>query len=183
MEEVVIIMIINAITVSHDTERGNLMFGSLRARFIMMMVGASLITLVGVVAIFMQNMNVQKESEIKLYRETLRADVEREIKIETETARSLIQQFHERQKKGELTEAQAKKMAADLVRDLRYDNGAGYFWIDTYEGVNVVLLGRDAEGKSRINAKDPQGLLYPGNDQKRPQGRRRIHGARLPEAE
>ena len=33
------------------------MFGSLRARFIMMMVGASLITLVGVVAIFMQNMN------------------------------------------------------------------------------------------------------------------------------
>ena len=136
------------------------MFGSLRARFIMMMVGASLITLVGVVAIFMQNMNAQKESEIKLYRETLRADVEREIKMETEVARSLIQKLHDRQKKGELSEAQAKKMAADLVRDLRYDNGAGYFWIDTYEGVNVVLLGRDAEGKSRINAKDPQGRFF-----------------------
>ncbi|MBP3691452.1 MAG: cache domain-containing protein, partial [Schwartzia sp.] len=126
----------------------------------MMMVGASLITLVGVVAIFMQNMNAQKESEIKLYRETLRADVEREIKMETEVARSLIQKLHDRQKKGELTEAQAKKMAADLVRDLRYDKGAGYFWIDTYEGVNVVLLGRDAEGKSRINAKDPQGRFF-----------------------
>lgn len=42
-----------------------------------------------------------------------------------------------------------------MIRNLRYDNGAGYFWIDTYEGVNVVLLGREnTEGKSRINATD-----------------------------
>ncbi len=125
-----------------------------------MMVGASLITLLGVGAVFMYNMSRQQEAEVELYRKTLRTSVERELKVESETARSVIQQAYDRQQKGQLTEAQAKKLAADLVRDLRYDDGAGYFWIDTYEGVNVVLLGRDAEGKSRIDAKDPQGRQF-----------------------
>ncbi len=136
------------------------MLGSLRAKFIMMMVGASLITLLGVGAVFLQNMSAQQEAEMEMYRNTLRADVERELKIETETAVSIVKQVYERQKKGELTEAQAKKTAADLVRDLRYDNGDGYFWTDTYEGVNVVLLGRDVEGKSRIHLKDPNGIMF-----------------------
>ncbi len=135
------------------------MLGSLRAKFIMMMVGASLITLLGVGAVFLQNMSAQQEAEMELYRKTLRFDVERELKIETETAVSIVNQVYERQKKGELTEVQARKLAADLVRDLRYDNGDGYFWVDTYEGVNVVLLGRDIEGKSRIHLKDPNGVM------------------------
>ncbi|KLU67102.1 methyl-accepting chemotaxis protein 4 [Desulfosporosinus acididurans] len=51
-------------------------------------------------------------------------------------------------------------MAADLVRNLRYDQ-ENYFWIDTTEGVNVVLLGRTAnEGKSRLNAQDSHGKYY-----------------------
>jgi methyl-accepting chemotaxis protein len=42
---------------------------------------------------------------------------------------------------------------------LRFDNG-NYFWIDTYEGVNVALLGRqEVEGKSRWDAKDAKGKL------------------------
>ena len=62
---------------------------------------------------------------------------------------------------GILTEEQAKKEAADIVRDLRYDDGAGYFWIDTYDGVNVALLGRkETEGKSRINSQDPTGKFF-----------------------
>ena len=46
------------------------------------------------------------------------------------------------------------------MRAMRYDNGAGYFWIDTYDGVNVVLLGRPTEGKSRINSVDPNGTRF-----------------------
>ena len=30
-----------------------------------------------------------------------------------------------------------------MLRQIRY-NKEGYFWADTYEGVNVVLLGKDA---------------------------------------
>ena len=60
-----------------------------------------------------------------------------------------------------MTEEQAKTEAAALVRDMRYDDGAGYFWIDTYDGVNVALLGsKEVEGKSRINATDPTGKQF-----------------------
>ena len=54
---------------------------------------------------------------------------------------------------------EARKRAADLVRNLRFDNG-NYFWIDDSNGVNVVLLGRDQEGKTRIDAKDAKGSLF-----------------------
>ena len=36
----------------------------------------------------------------------------------------------------------------------------GIFFVDTTEGINVVLLGRDTEGKSRINLVDPNGVFF-----------------------
>lgn len=62
-----------------------------------------------------------------------------------------MEECYKKQQAGQLTEAQAKKEAADRVRALRYDDGKGYFWMDDYDGVNVVLLGTDSEGKSRLN--------------------------------
>lgn len=50
-------------------------------------------------------------------------------------------------------------MGASLLRDLRYGDG-GYFWADTYEGVNVVLLGSTTEGTNRMDAKDTNGNSY-----------------------
>ncbi len=134
---------------------------TMRTQFLMMMIGASLVTMICIGAVFLKNMKDEAEEQVQIFKETLVADVERELKIETESAISLISQIHKRQQAGELTEEQAKLEAAALVRDLRYDDGAGYFWIDTYEGVNVVLLGRqNAEGKSRINATDPTGKQF-----------------------
>ncbi len=133
---------------------------SMRTKFIAMMVGSSLITMICIAGVFLKNMAEQSEAEVAEVKSTLMADVERELKIETETAISLINQIYKRQQAGLLSEAQAKKEAADLVRDLRYDNGAGYFWVDTFDGVNVVLLGRDTEGKSRINLTDPSGRHF-----------------------
>ena len=124
------------------------------------MVGTSLLTMICVSAVFLQNMMSESERQVENYRQTLTADVESSLKNETQVAISVIQQVYEKQKKGELTEAQARKEAADRVRELRYDEGKGYFWIDTYEGVNVVLLGRDTEGKSRINSVDPSGRYF-----------------------
>ena len=43
-----------------------------------------------------------------------------------------------------------------MVRELRYGD-SGYFWIDTYEGDNVVLLGEETEGTNRLEAEDSQG--------------------------
>ena len=133
---------------------------SMRGKFIIMMVMSSLITMLCVGGVFLRNMSVDADRQVENYRQALMADVERELKIETQTAVSVIEEVYRVQQAGSITEEQARIEAANRVRELRYDDGAGYFWIDTYEGVNVVLLGRDAEGKSRISAKDPTGMEF-----------------------
>ncbi len=141
---------------------GDLKFqSSMRIQFLLMMIGASLFTMICMGIIFFKSMVAANEEEVRIYRESLVSDVERELKIETETAISLIETVYKKQQAGLMTEEQAKIEAADLVRNLRYDNGAGYFWIDTVEGINVVLLGRkETEGKSRINLTDPTGKQF-----------------------
>ena len=133
---------------------------SLKGRFLVMVIGIAALTTICVSAAFIVNLKSESERQVASVKQTMITDVERELKIETETAISIIKQVYDRQQKGELTEEQAKKQAADLVRDLRYDDGKGYFWVDTYDGVNVVLLGRDTEGKSRIGLTDPSGKQF-----------------------
>jgi len=104
--------------------------------------------------------NVQvNENEIKQYRTILYEQFDRSIKLEVETAVSLLQDVYDQQQKGLLTEVDAKKKAADIIRNFRFDNG-NYFWVDTTEGVNVVLLGKEQEGKNRYDAKDAKGFTF-----------------------
>lgn len=82
------------------------------------------------------------------------------IKSEVETALSLLQAIFARSERGEMTLDEARKLGADLLRELRYGTD-GYFWADTEEGVNVVLYGRkDVEGRNRIEDKDQNGTYY-----------------------
>ena len=82
------------------------------------------------------------------------------IKSEVETAVSLLQAIYTKHQQEEMTLEQAKKLGADLLRELRY-GAEGYFWADTKEGVNVVLYGRkDVEGKCRLEDKDQKGTFY-----------------------
>ena len=134
---------------------------SMKRQFLLMMIGSSLVTMLFVVGVFIRDMVNESQEQVQEIRELLTADVERELKNQTKTAVSLVQEVYNRQKAGKLTEAQAREEAAELVRNLRYDGDAGYFWIDTYEGINVVLLGRtETEGKSRINLVDPNGKQF-----------------------
>ncbi|SFB17010.1 methyl-accepting chemotaxis sensory transducer with Cache sensor [Acetitomaculum ruminis DSM 5522] len=121
---------------------------------------ASLIAGLGV-GIFSIVSNINNtEQAAATYRSSLEEDVMNELKNETQVAVSIIDQYYQKQQAGEMTEKQAKKAAADMVRELRYNDGNGYFWIDTVEGVNVVLLGRDTEGQSRWDATDKEGNKY-----------------------
>ncbi len=101
----------------------------------------------------------RNETDMEEYKTVLFEQFDRSIKLQVETAYSLVQEVYAQQQKGILSEADAKKQAAALVRDLRFDNG-NYFWIDTTEGINVVLLGRDVEGKSRIDLADAKGKKF-----------------------
>lgn len=82
------------------------------------------------------------------------------IKCEVETAVSMLQALYAKHQRGELTLDEAKKLGADLLRELRYGT-EGYFWADTTEGVNVVLYGRtDVEGRNRLEDRDSNGICY-----------------------
>lgn len=93
---------------------------------------------------------------LKSYRQSLFSDFDSQAKSEVETAVSLLQKLYDRSQKGEIALDEAKSQGTELLRALRYGKD-GYFWADTTEGVNVVLLGTPAEGKSRINKRDAKG--------------------------
>jgi methyl-accepting chemotaxis protein len=82
------------------------------------------------------------------------------IKYEVETAISMLAAVEAKHEKDEMTLEEAKKLGADLLRGLRYGK-EGYFWADTDAGINVVLYGKkEVEGRSRIDAKDANGVSY-----------------------
>ncbi len=82
------------------------------------------------------------------------------IKSEVETAVSMLQAISKKHQQGEMTLEQAKKLGADLLRELSYGTD-GYFWADTTEGVNVVLYGRkDVEGRNRLEDRDKKGTFH-----------------------
>ena len=96
------------------------------------------------------------EADLQEYRDALYVLFDLRIKSQVETAHSLVANIYRQQQAGLLSESEAKKRAADLIRNLRFDND-NYFWIDTIEGINVVLLGRATEGQSRYHDVDPTG--------------------------
>lgn len=133
---------------------------SLKNKVIFVVVAISLLTTLCIGIMMVYSMVDESNRQVENYRTTLTHDIEKQLKDQTESAISVINYVYGLQQSGALTEEQAKKEAADRVRSMRYDNGAGYFWIDTYDGTNVVLLGRSSEGKNRMNLTDPTGKHF-----------------------
>lgn len=133
---------------------------SLKNKVIFVVVAISLLTTLCIGIMMVYSMVDESNRQVENYRTTLTQDIEKQLKDQTESAISVINYVYGLQQSGALTEEQAKKEAADRVRSMRYDNGAGYFWIDTYDGTNVVLLGRSSEGKNRMNLTDPTGKHF-----------------------
>ncbi|OJV63169.1 MAG: hypothetical protein BGO41_10755 [Clostridiales bacterium 38-18] len=87
----------------------------------------------------------------------LRQGYDSNIKHQVEIVVSELQGIINQMNSGVISQADAKLIAADVIRNAKYGE-SGYFWADTIEGVNVVLLGReDVEGTSRIDLTDTNG--------------------------
>lgn len=78
------------------------------------------------------------------------------IKEQVGVVISLLSEINDAYKAGTYTLDEAKKIAADEVRQMRYGE-TGYFWIDQSDGTNVVLLGSDTEGTNRMETEDANG--------------------------
>ena len=133
---------------------------SMKAKLIAAISGVSIATTVLIGGFFLYGNYKESQDTLVNYRADLEQNIEREMKGETQIAYSILEEYYKKQQAGELTEEQAKKEAADRVRDLRYNGGQGYFWIDTVNGDNVVLLGSKTEGTNRLNAKDSTGFPF-----------------------
>ena len=133
---------------------------SMKAKLIAAISGVSIATTILIGGFFLYGNYRDSQDSLVSYRQDLEQNIEREMKGETQIAYSILEEYYKKQQAGELTEEQAKKEAADRVRDLRYNGGQGYFWIDTVNGDNVVLLGSKTEGTNRLNAKDSTGFPF-----------------------
>ena len=101
------------------------------------------------------------EEMILSQEEVIHKDYDKNIKEQVQNAISMLQKVNAMIEEGKYSKAEGQKLAADLLRELRYgDDRSGYFWADTYDGTNVVLLGNDTEGTNRIGAKDENGTAY-----------------------
>ena len=99
------------------------------------------------------------DNALDIIENDMRSSYDEQIKAQVDNVISLCQSIYNRYEKGEYTLDEAKKLVADQIRDLRYGNN-GYFWVDTYDGTNVVLLGNDTEGTNRMDAVDTNGFAY-----------------------
>ncbi len=104
----------------------------------------------------MSGMEKSYRQSVSSMKEVLYADYDQQIKGQVENVITLLEKIYAEYMDGVYTEEEAKKLAADLVRELRYGE-SGYFWIDTCEGDNVVLLGQETEGTNRLETEDSNG--------------------------
>lgn len=116
------------------------------------------VAVMGIATILAAN-NLQKANEASMasLEATIRADYDESIREQVTNAISLLEGVYAKYENGELTLEEAEKLGADLIRDIRYSD-SGYFWIDTYDGTNVVLLGNATEGTNRMETKDAAGF-------------------------
>ena len=134
--------------------------GSLKTLIILILIGVTVLTSVLIEGFVIIKTVDNNNDQVETYKQEMLSDMQAELRHEVDVVYSLIDQIHEDQLAGKYTEEEAKLIAANFVRDLRYNNGDGYFWIDTSAGDNVVLLGRDTEGTNRYNNIDPNGVYY-----------------------
>ena len=106
--------------------------------------------------ISIQNMNQLKNKALDTMDTSSRQNYDDSIKEQVGVVISLLSEINNEYKAGRYSLDEAKKIAADEIRQMRYGNG-GYFWVDQSDGKNIVLLGNSTEGTNRMNTKDAEG--------------------------
>ena len=83
-----------------------------------------------------------------------------ELQSVVQTAVSTVQSFYDRAQAGEFTEDEAKSLALETLRAMRYQ-GNEYFFVDTYDLVMLMHPTKpDKQGSDRSIEKDGYGNLY-----------------------
>ncbi len=132
---------------------------SIRRKILTALIGVTIFLMFANAAITIYLMNavtIYTRSELNT---VLYEDYDAMIKSQVETASTLLHSIHTQVEADIISKEQGKQMAENVLRDLRYGE-EGYFWADTSDGTNVVLLGReDVEGTNRDSLQDAYGTM------------------------
>ncbi len=120
-------------------------------------VGASVVVTASLIAAFWFSYNNMVNTQSSLLDATLRESFDRTMRWEVDSAVSMLDRVAKFRKEGVIPDSAARDLARGLLRDMRYGPD-GYFWADTPEGNNVVLLGNAVEGTNRYNQVDAKGF-------------------------
>ncbi|MBB6481635.1 methyl-accepting chemotaxis protein [Spirochaeta isovalerica] len=96
------------------------------------------------------------EEGISTLDKVMREGFDRSIRWEVETSISMVDSLKELERQGILSAAQADIVAEHIIREARYGKD-GYFWVDSSDGTNIILLGKDSEGQNRYDLQDVKG--------------------------
>ena len=119
----------------------------------------ALIAVAGEVFGGISGMNKIADHALESQEKQILSDYDNAIKEQVDNAITMLNVYNSMYENGECTLEEAKKQGADMLRELRYGDN-GYFWADTYDGTNVVLLGNDTEGTNRYDAVDVNGTPF-----------------------
>lgn len=129
---------------------------SITTKIIILVAGVAVLIVGILMGTFFVSIRSITQDEIALLDATLRESFDRGIRWEVETAQTMLERIAKLKDEGILQPAQAEEVAKRLLRDIRY-NKTEYFWADTPNGDNVVLLGGKSEGTNRLNLVDANG--------------------------
>lgn len=119
----------------------------------------TLILAVSLSAMFFYTMYTENTKYLTQIEELLISDYDEAIKNQVDGLITSLDSVQTLKQSGKLSASEAEALSADIIRQAKYGDG-GYFWADTIEGDNVVLLGReDVEGKNRIDLEDKNGTM------------------------
>ena len=123
--------------------------------FMCLSISIILITFFGILSV--TNIYNISGKQIAAMENRMREDYDEMIKGQVQTIISMLEPINKQIQEGKLTEKDGKELAANLIRESKYLEN-GYFWVDTTEGINVVLLGSDVEGTDRKGLTDHNGF-------------------------
>ena len=123
------------------------------------MVVLALVIIASQVCCAIMGMGTITKYSLSRQEQQIRADYDSNLKEQVDHVISMLDVYEKAYQNGKCTLEEAKKQAADVLREMRYGEN-GYFWADDTEGNNIVLLGTETEGTNRINAQDTNGNYY-----------------------
>ena len=98
---------------------------------------------------------------INSYKDAMNDGYRSEIKSQVESCITMLQGYYDKAQSGVCTEDQAKSMAKEAIRSMRYrEDGSGYLWIDATDYTLIVHpILTEQEGTNRRDMQDKKGVM------------------------